>query len=77
MDVEIGIQNVARPVRFSMKRTDQDTADTIAAALRDAAASGSVAQFTDEKGETVLVNGKLIGYAIVGEEEPRHVGFGM
>ncbi|MGO5287542.1 DUF3107 domain-containing protein [Pseudoscardovia suis] len=73
MDVEIGIQNVARPVRFTTK----DSAESVAATLKEATDAGSIAQFTDEKGETVLVNGKAIGYAIVGEEEPRHVGFGM
>lgn len=73
MDVEIGIKDVARPVRFATK----DSADSVSAALKDAAVQGTIAQFTDEKGETVLINGKLIGYAIVGEEEPRHVGFGM
>ena len=60
MDVEIGIQNVARPVRFTTK----DSAESVAATLKEAT-------------DAVLVNGKAIGYAIVGEEEPRHVGFGM
>ncbi|MDO5688573.1 ATP-binding protein [Pseudoscardovia radai] len=73
MDVEIGIENTARPVHFSTK----DSVDSVTSIIKDAAANGSVAQFTNEKGETVLVNCKSLAYAIVGVEEPRHVGFGM
>ncbi|MDD6373618.1 MAG: DUF3107 domain-containing protein [Bifidobacteriaceae bacterium] len=74
MDVEIGIENVARPVRFA---TD-DKAETIAAAIKDAMNDGGkIAEFKDSKGKTVIIDGSKVGYAMLGEEEERHVGFGM
>ncbi len=70
MNVEIGIQNVARPVSFT---TDQ-TADEVIAALR--AAKDGVADLVDDKGRHILIPTSAIGYAVIGSQTRRPVGFG-
>ena len=70
MNVEIGIQNVARPVSFT---TDQ-TADEVIAALR--AAKDGVADLVDDKGRHILIPTAAIGYAVIGSQTRRPVGFG-
>lgn len=70
MNVEIGIQNVARPVSFT---TDQ-SADEVIAALREA--KGDVADLVDDKGRHILIPTSAIGYAVIGSQTRRPVGFG-
>ena len=71
MNVEIGIQNVARPVSFN---TDK-SADEVIAALKNTDARG-IADLVDDKGRHILIPTAAIGYAIVGSENRRPVGFG-
>lgn len=70
MNVEIGIQNVARPVSFSTNASS----DEVIATLREA--KGGVADLVDDKGRHILIPTAALGYAIVGEENRRPVGFG-
>lgn len=70
MNVEIGIQNVARPVSF----TTDKTADEVIAALR--AAKDGVADLVDDKGRHILIPTSAIGYAVIGSQTRRPVGFG-
>ncbi|PJM73687.1 ATP-binding protein [Bifidobacterium primatium] len=72
MDVEIGIQNVARPVSFVTDKSADEISDAIAAAVAD----GTVVDVTDTKGRRIVVPGKVIGYAIVGSDTTHPVGFG-
>ncbi|PWG59698.1 DUF3107 domain-containing protein [Bifidobacterium catulorum] len=72
MDVEIGIQNVTRPVSFA---TDK-SADEVSAAISEAVGQGTVVDLTDVKGRRIVIPGKAIGYAIVGSETSHPVGFG-
>lgn len=72
MDVEIGIQNIARTVSFS---TDK-TADEIIEVINAAVESGQNADIVDSKGRHILIPGKTLGYAIVGSETAHPVGFG-
>ncbi|PLS31160.1 ATP-binding protein [Bifidobacterium margollesii] len=72
MDVEIGIQNVARPVTFA---TDK-SADEVSGAIAEAVKNGAVVDLTDTKGRRIVVPGGAIGYAIVGSETSHPVGFG-
>lgn len=73
MEVEVGIQNVARPVRF----TTDDSADSVAKALKQAVENRTTVEFTDDKKQTIVINGAAVGYAVLGVEAPRHVGFGV
>ena len=72
MDVEIGIQNVARPVTFS---TDKSAAE-VSAAIREAVENKSTVELSDTKGRCIVVPGAAIGYAIVGSDTTHPVGFG-
>ncbi len=73
MNVEIGIQNVARPVSF----TTDKSADEVIAALRQAhEAQDGMADLVDDKGRHILIPTSAIGYAVIGSETRRPVGFG-
>ena len=72
MDVEIGIQNIARTVTF----TTDKSADEIVEAINSAVESGQNADIVDSKGRHILIPGKTLGYAIVGSEAAHPVGFG-
>ena len=71
MDIELGIQNVARTVTFSTEQS----ADEVNAAIADAVENGKTINLTDDKGRIVVPAGSL-GYAIIGSETKHAVGFG-
>ena len=71
MDIELGIQNVARPVNFS---TDE-SADNVSQAIAQAVADNTTIDLTDDKGRRIIVP-KALGYAIIGSETKHAVGFG-
>lgn len=72
MDIELGIQNVARPVNFS---TDE-SADNVSQAIAQAVADNTTIDLTDDKGRCIIVPAKALGYAIIGSETKHAVGFG-
>lgn len=72
MDIELGIQNVARPVNFS---TDE-SADNVSQAIAQAVADNATIDLTDDKGRRIIVPVKALGYAIIGSETKHAVGFG-
>ena len=72
MEIRIGVQQVAREIVLESTMT----ADEIDGALTAALADGGVLRLTDEKGKTVLVPGRALGYVHVGESEKGKVGFG-
>lgn len=72
MDIELGIQNVARPVNFS---TDE-SADNVSQAIAQAVADNTTIDLTDDKGRRIIVPAKVLGYAIIGSETKHAVGFG-
>lgn len=72
MDIELGIQNVARPVSFS---TDE-SADNVSQAIAQAVADNATIDLTDDKGRRIIVPAKTLGYAIIGSETKHAVGFG-
>lgn len=72
MDIELGIQNVARPVNFS---TDE-SADNVSQAIAQAVADNTTIDLTDDKGRRIIVPAKAFGYAIIGSETKHAVGFG-
>lgn len=73
MDIELGIQNVARPVNFS---TDDESADNVSQAIAQAVADNTTIDLTDDKGRRIIVPAKALGYAIIGSETKHAVGFG-
>ena len=70
MNIELGIQNVARSVNFS---TDE-SADNVSQAI--AQADNATIDLTDDKGRRIIVPAKALGYAIIGSETKHAVGFG-
>jgi len=72
MDIELGIQNVARPVNFS---TDE-SADNVSQAIAQAVADNATIDLTDDKGRRIIVPANALGYAIIGSETKHAVGFG-
>ena len=72
MDIELGIQNVARTVTFSTEQS----ADEVNAAIADAVENGKTNNLTDDKGRRIVVPAGSLGYAIIGSETKHAVGFG-
>ncbi|MDF7664620.1 DUF3107 domain-containing protein [Bifidobacterium sp. ESL0745] len=72
MDVELGIQNVARPVNFT---TDQ-SADEVSKKIAQAIAVHEPIDLVDDKDRHIVVPTDALGYAIVGSETKHAVGFG-
>ena len=72
MDIELGIQNVARSVNFS---TDE-SADNVSQAIAQAVADNATIDLTDDNGRRIIVPAKALGYAIIGSETKHAVGFG-
>ena len=71
MEVNIGVQNVAREIALE---TDA-SADEVAKAIDAALAEGGVLRLTDTKGREILVPGRALGWVQVGESEKSRVGF--
>ena len=72
MEIKIGVKQVAREVVVQSAQSSDEVAGIVDAALAD----GGVLRLTDEKGKTVLVPGRALGYVHVGESEKGKVGFG-
>ena len=72
MDIELGIQNVARPVSFS---TD-NTADEVGTVIAKAVEAGKVIDLIDTNGRHIIVPSHALGYALIGAETKHAVGFG-
>ncbi|MFW5468775.1 DUF3107 domain-containing protein [Knoellia sp. CPCC 206435] len=71
VEVNIGVQNVAREIALE---TDA-SADEVAKAIDAALAEGGVLRLTDTKGRAILVPGRALGWVQVGESEKSRVGF--
>ena len=72
MDIELGIQNVARTVTFST----EESAEAVNTAIADAVEHGRTINLTDDKGRRGVVPAGSLGYAIIGSETKHAVGFG-
>ena len=72
MDIELGIQNVARTVTFSTEESPEAENTAIA----DAVEHGRTINLTDDKGRRIVVPAGSLGYAIIGSETKHAVGFG-
>ena len=72
MDVELGIQNVARAVTFST----EESAEAVNATISAAVAENKPIVLNDDKGRKIIVPAGALGYAIVGSETKHAVGFG-
>lgn len=72
MDIELGVQNVARTITFS---TD-DSAQTVNATIKKALEEGTPIELTDTKGRSIVVPAQSLGYAIIGSQTRHQVGFG-
>jgi hypothetical protein len=72
VEVKIGVQNVAREIMLESTQS----VDEVTSAVQDAVSTGGLLRLTDDKGRTVVVPGNLLGYAEIGAESERRVGFG-
>ena len=72
MDIELGIQNVARTVTFSTEQSADEVNNVIAEAVEN----GKTINLTDDKGRRIVVPAGSLGYAIIGSETKHAVGFG-
>lgn len=72
MDVNIGVQHVARDISIET----EESADSITAKVTEAINSDGLLSLTDTKGRVVLVPGSKIAYIDLGPVAGRRVGFG-
>lgn len=72
MDIELGIQNVVKPVNFT---TDQ-SAEEVSAAIATAMEQHRTIDLVDDRGRHIIVPASALGYAIIGSETTHPVGFG-
>jgi hypothetical protein len=73
VEVNIGVQNVAREIAFETDASPEEVAKAIDAALTEC----GVLRLTDTKGRELLVPGRALGWVQVGESEKSRVGFGQ
>ncbi|WP_026818886.1 DUF3107 domain-containing protein [Arthrobacter castelli] len=71
MEIKIGIQNVGREIVIESSGTADEVAETVSKAMN----GDTELRLTDNKGRTVLVPSKVLGYVEIGAEEPRKIGF--
>lgn len=71
MEIKIGVQHVAREIVVESALGAPEAVELITAAV----SSGSPLTLTDTKGNVTVVPGGVIGYAAVGAEQKRPVGF--
>ncbi|EYT51608.1 MULTISPECIES: DUF3107 domain-containing protein [Kocuria] len=71
MEIKIGVQHVAREIVVDSALEAPEAVELITAAL----SSGSPLTLTDTKGNVTVVPAGVIGYAAVGAEQKRAVGF--
>jgi hypothetical protein len=72
MDVNIGVQHVARDISIET----EESADSITAKVTEAINSDGLLSLTDTKGRVVLVPGSKIAFIDLGPATGRRVGFG-
>lgn len=73
MQIRIGIRDVAREVTLESDETSQAVRDAVTSAL---SADDGLLALTDERGSTVLVPVRSLGYVEIGATEKGRVGFG-
>jgi len=71
MEIKIGVLHVGREIVVDSALEAQEAVDLVTAAV----SSGSPLTLTDTKGNTTVVPANVIGYASVGAEQKRPVGF--
>lgn len=71
MEIKIGVQHVAREIVVDSALEAPEAVELITAAV----SSGSPLTLTDTKGNVTVVPAGVIGYAAVGAEQKRPVGF--
>ncbi|KLU09740.1 MULTISPECIES: DUF3107 domain-containing protein [Kocuria] len=71
MEIKIGVQHVAREIVVDSALEAQEAVEQITAAI----SSGTPLTLTDAKGNVTVVPANVIGYAAVGAEQKRPVGF--
>ena len=71
MEIKIGVLHVARELVVDSALEAQEAVELISAAV----SSGSPLTLTDTKGNVTVVPAGVIGYAAVGAEQKRPVGF--
>jgi hypothetical protein len=71
MEIKIGVLHVAREIVVESGLEAQEAVDRITAAV----SSGSPLTLTDTKGNVTVVPAGVIGYAAVGAEQKRPIGF--
>lgn len=71
MEIKIGVQHVARELVVDCALEAQEAVEQITAAV----SSGSPLTLTDTRGNVTVVPAGVIGYAAVGAEHKRTVGF--
>ena len=72
MEIELGIQNVSRPVNFTTTASADEVSETIAKAVK----SGEIINLCDDHGRHVIIPAGALGYALIGSETKHAVGFG-
>lgn len=71
MEVRIGVQNVAREIVFETNASSAEVSEKIEAAINNAA----VLKLKDKKDRDIVIPGASLGYAEIGDDTPRPVGF--
>lgn len=71
MEIKIGVQHVAREIVVDSSLEAREAVEQITAAV----SSGTPLTLTDTKGNVTVVPAGVIGYAAVGGEQKRPVGF--
>ena len=71
MEIKIGVQHVAREIVVDSALEAPEAVELITAAVT----SGTPLTLTDTKGNVTVVPAGVIGYAAVGAEQKRPVGF--
>ena len=72
MEIELGIQNVSRPVNFTTNASADEVSETIAVAVK----TGAIINLTDDHGRHIIIPADALGYALIGSETKHAVGFG-
>ncbi|MDO5739114.1 MAG: DUF3107 domain-containing protein [Ornithinimicrobium sp.] len=74
MQVRIGIRDIAREVVFESSQTPEHIRATVTDVL---SSGGSLLEFEDEKGATVIIAAASLAYVEIGVQEKSAVGFGI
>jgi len=73
VQIRIGIRDVAREITLESDETSAAVHDAVTSAL---SADDGLLTLTDERGSTVLVPVRSLGYVEIGASEKGRVGFG-